>query len=204
MRQLRTPRNERPDLLVRPPSTSRELERGWGLLVVDPVRQLAELAGAESMVGLLINTVPVRGRITTATTTTDLVDQLHNAHNHTLEHEHLALSEIHRVTGHDQLFDTMFAYENYPIDAAELSGTDGLAVTELTNREYNHYPLVVLAHPGRRHRGPGPGQQDRHGGASRASHVRDRSGVLVHVVVLPVLHLDLAADSGVLRHIPQP
>jgi len=44
MRQLRTPRNERPDLLVRPPSTSRELERGWGLLVVDPVRQLAELA----------------------------------------------------------------------------------------------------------------------------------------------------------------
>ena len=23
-----------------------------------------------------------------------------------------------------------------------------MAVTELTNREYNHYPLVVLAHPG--------------------------------------------------------
>ena len=107
-----------------------------------------EVPGADSMVGLLINTVPVRGRITTATTATDLVDQLHNAHNHTLEHEHLALSEIHRVTGHDQLFDTMFAYENYPIDAAELSGADGLAVTELTNREYNHYPLVVLAHPG--------------------------------------------------------
>ena len=107
-----------------------------------------EVPGADSMVGLLINTVPVRGRITTATTATDLVDQLHNAHNHTLEHEHLALSEIHRVTGHDQLFDTMFVYENYPIDAAELSGADGLAVTELTNREYNHYPLVVIAHPG--------------------------------------------------------
>jgi hypothetical protein len=109
----------------------------------------AEVPGAESMIGLLINTVPVRATINTATTTTDLLDQLHNAQNQTLEHQHLALSEIHRVTGHDQLFDTMFAYENYPIDATELSGTDGLAVTELTNREYNHYPLVVLATPGR-------------------------------------------------------
>ena len=33
---------------------------------------------------------------------------------HTLEHQHLALSDIHRITGHDQLFDTLFVYENYP------------------------------------------------------------------------------------------
>jgi Short C-terminal domain len=44
VRRLMTPRNHRPDLLVRPPSTSRELERGWAMLVVDPVNQLAELA----------------------------------------------------------------------------------------------------------------------------------------------------------------
>ena len=87
----------------------------------------AEVPGAESMVGLLINTVPVRATITAATTTADLLDQLQSAHNHTLEHQHLALSEIHRVTGHDQLFDTLFVYENYPIDTAALSGVDGLA-----------------------------------------------------------------------------
>ena len=34
----------------------------------------AELPGAESMVGLLINTVPVRASITAATTTADLLD----------------------------------------------------------------------------------------------------------------------------------
>ena len=82
----------------------------------------AEVAGAESMVGLLINTVPVRATITPATTTADLLDQLQSAHNHTLEHQHLALSEIHRATGHDQLFDTLFVYENYPIDTAALVG----------------------------------------------------------------------------------
>ena len=108
----------------------------------------AEVAGAESMVGLLINTVPVRANITAATTTADLLDQLQSAHNHTLEHQHLALSEIHRVTGHDQLFDTLFVYENYPIDTAALSGDHELAITEFTSREYNHYPLTVEALPG--------------------------------------------------------
>ncbi len=109
----------------------------------------AEVAGAESMVGLLINTVPVRARITAATTTSDLLDQLQNAHNHTLEHQHLALSDIHRVTGQERLFDTVFVYENYPTDTAALSGVDGLAITELANRDYYHYPLTVQALPGR-------------------------------------------------------
>ena len=100
----------------------------------------AEVAGAESMVGLLINTVPVRASITAATTTADLLDQLQSAHNHTLEHQHLALSEIHRVTGHDQLFDTLFVYENYPIDTAALLGVDELAITEFTSPRIQPLP----------------------------------------------------------------
>ena len=52
----------------------------------------ADVAGAESMVGLLINTVPVRAQITPATTIADLLDQLQSAHNDTLDHQHLALS----------------------------------------------------------------------------------------------------------------
>ena len=107
-----------------------------------------EVPGAESMVGLLINTVPVRAHITAATTTAELLDQLHSAHNDTLEHQHLALTEIHRVTGHDHLFDTLFVYENYPIDTAALSGDHGLAITEFTSRESNHYPLTLQAMPG--------------------------------------------------------
>jgi acyl carrier protein len=106
------------------------------------------LAGAESMVGLLINTVPVRARITPATTTAELLDQLQRNHNDTLEHEHLALSEIHRVTGQERLFDTVFVYENYPTDTAALSGDHELAITELSGRDYYHYPLAVQAGPG--------------------------------------------------------
>ena len=108
----------------------------------------AEVVGAESMVGLLINTVPVRATITAATTAVELLDQLQSAHNDTLEHQHLALNEIHRISGHDQLFDTLFVYENYPIDTAALSGDRELDVTEFSISEYNHYPLTVQATPG--------------------------------------------------------
>jgi non-ribosomal peptide synthetase component F len=108
----------------------------------------AEVAGADSMVGLLINTVPVRATITPATTIADLLDQLQRTYNDTLEHQHLALSEIHRVAGHDQLFDTLFMYENYPIDTAAMAGDQELAITDITAREFNHYPLSVQIAPG--------------------------------------------------------
>jgi amino acid adenylation domain-containing protein/non-ribosomal peptide synthase protein (TIGR01720 family) len=107
-----------------------------------------EVLGSDSMVGLLINTVPVRARITESTTTADLLGQLQNDHAQTLDHQHLALSEIHRVTGQEHLFDAFFVYENYPIDAAKLSGADGLTVTDFAHREYNHYPIAMQALPG--------------------------------------------------------
>ncbi|GAT17586.1 linear gramicidin synthetase subunit D, partial [Mycolicibacterium thermoresistibile] len=108
----------------------------------------ADLPGADRIVGLLINTIPVRARIGADTTVADLLAQLQHAHNDTLEHEHLALTEIHHLAGHDQLFDTLFLYESYPIDTGAFSGAQELAVTGFTNREFNHYPLSVMALPG--------------------------------------------------------
>ncbi|MCB9417790.1 MAG: amino acid adenylation domain-containing protein, partial [Mycolicibacterium sp.] len=108
----------------------------------------ADVAGADLMVGLLINTVPVRARVTASDTVADLLEQVQREHNDTIEHEHLALTDIHHLVGHEQLFDTLFVYENYPVDTAALLGTSGLTVSAFTSREYNHYPLSVTAIPG--------------------------------------------------------
>ena len=141
-------------------TVSTVLQGGWALLLMGltghhdvafgvPVSgRPTELAGAESMVGLFINTVPVRATITPATTTAELLEQLHTSHNHTLEHQHLALRDIHRVAGQDRLFDTLFVYENYPIDTSVLRGADELAITDIATRDYTHYPLTIQAMPG--------------------------------------------------------
>ena len=108
----------------------------------------AEVPGAETMVGLLINTVVARARFTPITTVVELLKQLQRDRNATLEHEHMALPDLHRIAGHDQIFDTLFVYENYPVDAAALSSPDGLSVAEVRSREFNHYPLAAVASPG--------------------------------------------------------
>ncbi|MGZ7007630.1 MAG: amino acid adenylation domain-containing protein, partial [Ilumatobacteraceae bacterium] len=108
----------------------------------------AEVPGSESMVGLMINTVPVRASSTPATTVADLLEQLQSAYSDTLEHQYLALNDIHHITGHEQLFDTLFVYENYPLDTSAMSGDDGLAITKVVGRENNHYPLAIMALPG--------------------------------------------------------
>ncbi|WP_082970290.1 non-ribosomal peptide synthetase, partial [Mycobacterium sp. E2989] len=107
-----------------------------------------ELPGAESIVGLLINTVPVRATIAADTTTTALLNQLQHAHNQTLDHQHLALTAIHHLTGHDQLFDTLFVYENYPVDTTAMAGAQEFTVTDMTTHESTHYPLTLEARTG--------------------------------------------------------
>ncbi|OBK50780.1 non-ribosomal peptide synthetase, partial [Mycobacterium sp. 1081908.1] len=108
----------------------------------------AELAGAESMVGLFINTVPVRAVLTATSTTADLLAQLQSVYNNTLEHQHLPLGAIHRLTGNEALFDTLFVYENYPLDTSATSNVPGLSISAISGREFNHYPLTLLVIPG--------------------------------------------------------
>ncbi|WP_009953548.1 non-ribosomal peptide synthetase, partial [Mycobacterium intracellulare] len=105
----------------------------------------ADVPGADAMVGLMINTVPVRARIAAATTAADLLAQLQGAHTETLDHQHLALSEIHRITGQDKLFDTLFAYENYPLDTSAMAVDHELGITDVNMFERNHYPLTMQA-----------------------------------------------------------
>ena len=108
----------------------------------------AEVSGSDTIVGLLINTVPVRAHARADDTVVDLLSQLQTAHNDTVEHEHLSLSEIHQLTGHARLFDTLFLYENYPLDTGAFSGAHELAFTDFSTREFNHYPLSVIVIPG--------------------------------------------------------
>ncbi|MBY0289371.1 MAG: non-ribosomal peptide synthetase, partial [Mycobacteriaceae bacterium] len=136
------------------------LQAGWAQLLVWLTGQhdvafgavvsgrSADVVGIESMVGLLINTVPVRAQVTAATTVAELLSQLHNGYQRTMDYEHLPLTEIHRVTGHDQLFDALFVYENYPLDTADPMELGELHITEFSGHETTHYPLTLQATPG--------------------------------------------------------
>ncbi|MFF8011995.1 amino acid adenylation domain-containing protein, partial [Streptomyces parvus] len=108
-----------------------------------------EVPGIETMIGLFINTLPVRVRLQPDETLLDLAARLQREQAELSAHQHLGMADIQRqtdITG--ELFDTLVVFENYPLDPDTLSGAPGLRVAGLRTHNNVHYPLALLALPG--------------------------------------------------------
>ncbi|MEU2561070.1 condensation domain-containing protein [Streptomyces longispororuber] len=107
------------------------------------------LAEVDSMVGLFINTVPVRVRRAAGRTYAELMTELQDRQAALLDHHHYALADIQRSLGVAPLFDTLVVFDSYPVDSAgigEARAAAGIAVTAVTTPVGGtHYPLTVMA-----------------------------------------------------------
>lgn len=109
-----------------------------------------ELAGIEQMVGLLINTLPMRVGVDSAAS---LVDWLKGIQTRQLEmsaFEQTPLVEIQKhagVGGGQPLFETILVFENLPA-SAKAASADGIATMDEHYVEYSNYPLALLVIPG--------------------------------------------------------
>ncbi|HET6481531.1 MAG TPA: amino acid adenylation domain-containing protein, partial [Actinoplanes sp.] len=108
-----------------------------------------DLPGADTMIGLFINTVPVRIRLDPGLAAADLLRRLQDGQARVMEHQHLGLAEIQRLGGHGELFDTLTVFENYPLGGS-LPAAGDLRVAGAEVRDCAHYPLTLTARPGER------------------------------------------------------
>jgi amino acid adenylation domain-containing protein len=110
----------------------------------------AEIDGVESMVGLFINTLPVRVGVRRGETWSEMLGRLQNQQTELMGHQYLGLPDILRAQGVDKLFDTLTVTENYPMDTGTLgTPTEGQRITGLEARDANHYPISLIAVPNR-------------------------------------------------------
>ncbi|MEV6102007.1 amino acid adenylation domain-containing protein [Nocardia sp. NPDC051981] len=112
-----------------------------------------QLPGIESMIGLFVNTVPVRVRLDYGESLAQLLRRIQAEQAALLDHDHLGLARIQRVTGFGAMFDTVTVFESYPVDTAGLSeDTDiaGMHVLDVQGRDAAHYPLGLIVHLGTR------------------------------------------------------
>ena len=105
----------------------------------------ATLDGATTMIGLFINTLPVRVRIEDGQSLGAWLANLQSAHAATGEHDHVPLAAIQGPGV--SLFDTLLVVENFATqpkrpDAAPLLKTEGIDFDERT-----HFPLTLWATP---------------------------------------------------------
>ncbi|MGE6737362.1 condensation domain-containing protein, partial [Streptomyces sp. NPDC059900] len=105
----------------------------------------AELPGMEDMLGLFINTIPVRVRFDPARTVAELLADLQAEQSALLDHQHLGLTEIQRLAGPGAGFDTLLAFENYR--AGESGPPQPLRLTGTGVRESTHFALTLGVDP---------------------------------------------------------
>ncbi|WP_441741173.1 condensation domain-containing protein, partial [Inquilinus sp. 2KB_12] len=109
----------------------------------------AELAGAETLLGLFINTLPVIQQPVPEVRVGDWLREVQATGLALREHEHTPLNDIQRWAGQggQTLFDTLLVFENYPIDQAARAGGD-LRVAAAETVEATHYPLSLAVQAG--------------------------------------------------------
>ncbi|MFJ1591677.1 amino acid adenylation domain-containing protein [Kitasatospora albolonga] len=110
----------------------------------------AELDGAQDMIGLFINTLPVRVSTDGTGRLGGWLQEIQRRQSRSREFGHLSLPTIQscgEIESPARLFDSVLVFENYPVDEAALAGS-GLRMGELTgDAETTNYPLVVGVYP---------------------------------------------------------
>ncbi|MEU0147401.1 amino acid adenylation domain-containing protein [Streptomyces sp. NPDC006288] len=103
-----------------------------------------DVPGIGDMVGLFINTIPVRARWAPTTTARELLASVHEHRDTVLSHQHVSLARIGRGAGVGALFDTLVVFD-VPTDVAGLRRPgDEVAVTGIVNEGAPHYPLTLV------------------------------------------------------------
>jgi len=120
----------------------------------------AEVEGIEKMVGLFINTVPVRINAGGTKTVKELLRQIQDDAVKSIRYHYTQLAQIQAETGvGSNLLDHLLVYENYPLqdiieqgmesEQAENTATqEDIALVGLTSIEQTNYSLNLILMPG--------------------------------------------------------
>ncbi|MEV6710976.1 amino acid adenylation domain-containing protein [Lentzea sp. NPDC051208] len=123
-------------------------ETGRGDAVFGVTVSGREQEGTEGIVGVLLNTVPMRVTAQPHDTVGEFLASVQASRVATMEHEHFGLGEIQRASGHDELFDSLFVLQNFLDDDTftEFNAKNGITAHEA--EDSTHYPFTWVVTPG--------------------------------------------------------
>ncbi|WP_281277899.1 non-ribosomal peptide synthetase [Paenibacillus xylaniclasticus] len=113
----------------------------------------ANLTGVEHMIGLFINTIPVRIRLKSDERLEDVLKRVQLEALQSQEHDYVSLSEVQNVSSLKQeLVKQIMVFENYPVETQLRQMTEGgeigFEVERIQNFEQTNYDLNLIVIPG--------------------------------------------------------
>jgi hypothetical protein len=107
----------------------------------------ADIEGIDNMVGLFINTIPVR--VGPGNTFREFVTNIQEQATASATYGFYPLYKIQEQSVHKRnLFDHIIVFENYPL-SSELGNARDLQISDLTSLEQTNYPLSIAVYPGK-------------------------------------------------------
>ncbi|WP_434700397.1 amino acid adenylation domain-containing protein [Pseudomonas sp. D1-1] len=110
------------------------------------------LQGMESIVGLFINSLPLRWSWRPDDALGPWLKALQTENLSLREHESVSLADIQRWSDvqRQDLFQSLFVFENAPIAADVRQGQLDYLISDMANRTHTNYPITVVIVPGER------------------------------------------------------
>ncbi|MGP4002444.1 amino acid adenylation domain-containing protein, partial [Streptomyces sp. 8N706] len=111
----------------------------------------AGLPGVDSMVGMLINALPVRVGIDGDAPVGEWLARVQRAQVEARQYEYVPLTRIQgwsRVERGTNLFDSLVAFENFPVDGDTGRADDGIRLHGLEGADVTNFPLNLIAYAG--------------------------------------------------------
>lgn len=108
-----------------------------------------ELTGVETMVGLFINTVPLRVRLDPAATVGEQCRAVQRSAALLREHSYLGHAQLRALGGVGEMFDSLLVYENFPMDGLTAGGeltAGGVRFRPTALQTLSHFPIAIAAH----------------------------------------------------------
>ena len=117
--------------------------------IVDAGRQHA-LEGIENMVGLLINSLPLRIKLNAERPADEWLQELQIQTLELGEYSYSPLPDIQRWSDCDAqtpLFDILMAFENYPLSGIKDKQYADLSIANVSHQDQTHYALTLVIKP---------------------------------------------------------
>jgi len=111
----------------------------------------AGVEGIETLVGVFINTLPMRARVDPRTPARAWMRALQLQGAEVRQHEHAPLALVQRCAAtapNTPLFESVLVFENYPMDLSALSRRRRFDVTSVKLHEETNYPLTLVVEQG--------------------------------------------------------
>jgi surfactin family lipopeptide synthetase C len=110
-----------------------------------------QLEGVDSMIGLFINTVPVRVKMPPEMSLLPWLQAMQEQQSEMLLYEHSPLVEVQKWSDVPRglpLFESVVIFENFPVEQAERERKDDIKTHRPALFERTNYPLTVVVEPG--------------------------------------------------------